>query len=325
MKGPSRHDTAVIFVTDNGYLGPSLLAALQLTAQGVDAQADILIYTVGIDPVLIDTLQNSVGRAISFIALPDTSYVPPDGVAFAKNHVPVTSLARLVIAPHLAPAYQNIVYLDGDIQIVGDVTPLIRHRVRDGWIAAGRGSAWFDPDDRLGLNPTGYFDALNGATRDSYFNAGVLACRRDTWAIYGPRALDAFFRNSEKFIRHDQSALNAVFQQHVEPLSPAYNFHNAYAGLLCHRIIAPKVIHFTGAAKPWKAAVPPWGWHFHKSYVDLIERFPELASVFSVATPHPQPKSSLRGKVMALRGARHRMVQRRAFRTYVKRDVFAVR
>lgn len=320
-----RHDTAVIFVTDNGYLGPSLLAALQLTAQGVDALADILIYTVGVDPALIEALQNRTGRAISFVALPDTSYLPPDGVGFAKNHVPVTSLARLVIAPHLPTGYQNIVYLDGDIQIVGDIKPLIRHRVRDGWIAAGRGSAWFDPDDRLGLNPTGYFDALNGATRDSYFNAGVLACRRDTWAIYGPRALDAFFRNSETFIRHDQSALNAVFQQQVEPLSPAYNFHNAYAGLLCHKILAPKIIHFTGPAKPWKAAVPPWGWRFHKSYVDLLERFPELASVFKVAPFTSQPTPGLRTRISALRGVRTRMSQRRAFRTYVNRNDFAVR
>ncbi len=90
----NRHDTAVIFVTDNGYLGPSLQAALQLTAQGIDALADILIYTVGVDPALIDALRNRAGRAISFITLPDTSYLPPDGVAFAKNHVPVTALAR---------------------------------------------------------------------------------------------------------------------------------------------------------------------------------------------------------------------------------------
>jgi len=325
MTGASQHDTAVIFVTDNGYLGPSLLAALQLVAQGIDALADILIYTVGVDAALIETLQNGTGRAISFIALPDKSYLPPDGVAFAKNHVPVTSLARLVIAPHLGPTYQNIVYLDGDIQIVGDIAPLVRHRVRDGWIAAGRGSAWFDPDDRLGVNPAGYFDSLGGATRDSYFNAGVLACRRDTWAVYGPKALDAFFRNSEAFIRHDQSALNAVFQQNVEPLSPAYNFHNAYAGLRCHTIVAPKIIHFTGPAKPWKAAVPPWGWRFRQSYVDLLERFPELASVFEVETSAPQPSTSIRARISALRGARTRMSQRGAFRTYVNRHDFAVR
>jgi hypothetical protein len=164
-----------------------------------------------------------------------------------------------------------------------------------------------------------------GATRQSYFNSGVLACNRDTWAVYGPKALNAFFSNGETFIRHDQSALNAVFEQ-MSNRSPAYNFHNVYAKLLCHRILAPKIIHFTGLAKlPWKAVVPPWGWHFHKSYVDLIERFPELASVFSVATPGPQPTPSLRPKVMALRGARSRIVQRRAFRTYVKRDFFAVR
>ena len=70
MTGQNVHDTAVIFVTDNGYLGPSLQAAFQLVAQGIDALADILIYTVGIDPALIDTLQNRAGRAISFIALP---------------------------------------------------------------------------------------------------------------------------------------------------------------------------------------------------------------------------------------------------------------
>ncbi|TPL99881.1 hypothetical protein FJ960_20820 [Mesorhizobium sp. B2-3-11] len=320
-----KHDTAVVFVTDNGYLGPSLLAALQLTAQGIDALADIMIYTVGVDPALIDTLQNRAGRAISFIALPDTSYVPPDGVAFAKNHVPVTALARLVIADHLPSQYRNIVYLDGDIQIVGDIAPLVRHRVRDGWIAAGRGSAWLDPDDRLGLNPKGYFDVLAGATRQSYFNSGVLACNRDTWAIYGPKALNAFFSNGDTFIRHDQSALNAVFEQNVEPLSPAYNFHNVYAKLKCHGILAPKIIHFTGPAKPWKAAVPPWGWRFHKSYTDLMERFPELASVFKVEPYAPQPTPGLRARISTLRGARTRISQRRAFRAYVKRDFFAVR
>ena len=68
--GQNVHDTAVIFVTDNGYLGPSLQAAFQLTAQGVDALADILIYTVGIDPALVDTLQNRAGTAISFVPLP---------------------------------------------------------------------------------------------------------------------------------------------------------------------------------------------------------------------------------------------------------------
>ena len=312
-------------MTDNGYLGPSLHAALQLAAQNIDAQADILIYTVGVDPALIDALQNRAGGVISFIALPDTSYVPPAGVAFTKNHVPVTALARLVIADHLPPQYRNIVYLDGDIQIVGDIAPLVRHRVRDGWIAAGRGSAWLDPSDRLGLNPKGYFDVLGGATRQSYFNSGVLACNRDTWAVYGPRALNAFFSNGDTFIRHDQSALNAVFEQNVEPLSPAYNFHNVYAKLLCQRILAPKIIHFTGPAKPWKAAVPPWGRRFRKSYVDLLERFPELASVFKVEPFAPQPTRSLRARVSALRGARTRMSQRRAFRAYVDRHDFAVR
>jgi hypothetical protein len=48
-----------------------------------------------------------------------------------------------------------MIYLDGDIQVIGDISPLVRHGVRPDWIAAARGSAWLDPYNVYGLTPPG--------------------------------------------------------------------------------------------------------------------------------------------------------------------------
>lgn len=280
-------DTACVFVTDAGYLAPSLLAAKQVLSRGIGELADILIFTIDVDEGLTDRLQKETGHpSLKFIPLQSRAFIPPKGTSFHQNHVPIASLARLTLEPEIPQQYRNIVYLDGDIQVVGDISALVRHKVPDGMILAGRGSAWLDPDDVYSMQSAGYLAALGGVAPDDYFNAGVLAFNRDTWASEGPRALDLFVENAHAFVRHDQSALNATFRGSVQFFSPAYNFHAVYASAYAAGVVRPKIVHFTGEWKPWKRASPHWGPRFYRSYVNLLAEHSDLHEFFRVTPLH---------------------------------------
>jgi hypothetical protein len=78
-------DAAVVFVTNDGYLAPSLQAALQLTEQGIHEIADIIIFVIDVAPKLVDTLTSSVDPAIKIIPLADRSYICPRKVVLLQR------------------------------------------------------------------------------------------------------------------------------------------------------------------------------------------------------------------------------------------------
>jgi lipopolysaccharide biosynthesis glycosyltransferase len=274
-------DTLVVFVTDGGFLVPSLVAASQLVKQGIHNIADIMIYTVDVDAEILAKLRTD-NPHIKFENLPAQLFTPPAHVNFFKNHVPITSLARLSLQEVMNPAYKNIVYIDGDVQIVGDVRALIRCVVPEGKIMAGRGSAWLDDGKDENATPRGYLESLGDVSTADYFNAGILAFSAATWQHKAPEALNFFFENSAACIRHDQSALNAVFNGNVVHFPPKYNFHSKYTELGVQRKYQPAIIHFTGPNKPWGRPAIPWWGQFRKSYREMIRQQPYLSGFLKI-------------------------------------------
>jgi len=284
--------TLVVFVTDGGFLVPSLVAASQLVKQGVPDIADIMIYTVDVDAGVLSKLRTNNPR-IQFENLPSHLFTPPTNITFAKNHVPVTSLARLSLQEVMAPKYKNIVYIDGDVQITGDVRALINCIVPDGKIMAGRGSAWLDDGRDEDATPRGYLESLGRVSPADYFNAGVLAFSSETWKHSAKIALDFFFANSAACIRHDQSALNAIFKGNVVHFPPKYNFHSKYAELDWRGRYSPAIIHFTGPNKPWGKPATPWWDKFKQTYRDIVKQQPYLAAFLKI-DGEPDLKTVLR-------------------------------
>lgn len=274
-------DTLIVFVTDGGFLVPSLVAASQLVNQRIHEIADITIYTVDVDADILSKLRAG-NPHIQFEDLPSHLFALPNHVTFFENHVPVTSLARLSLQEVMSPAYRNIVYVDGDVQIVGDVRALIRCIVPEGKIMAGRGSAWLDDGKDENATPRGYLESLGDVSTADYFNAGILAFSAETWKDKAPRALNFFFENSAACIRHDQSALNAVFKGNVVHFPPKYNFHSKYTELGVQRKYQPAIIHFTGPNKPWGRPALPWWGQFRKSYRDMIRQQPYLSGFLKI-------------------------------------------
>lgn len=324
-------EKAVVFVTDKGFLVPSLVAALQVLKQPESSSiADVLVVLIDIDQRLHATLNHLFGsRGIIFLALDSSEFLPPETTFFNKTHVPRTALGRLALHKVLPDQYVDIVYLDGDVQVVGDIAPLVRHRVKSGYIAAVSEGNWlckgdlghYWPKHRAYMSQLGVQDSID------YFNSGILAFRMDTWREMAPRALEYFANYPERCLYHDQSALNAVFHGRREHLSPVYNYASLYAKLGLADEIEPRIIHFTGENKPWSYAGPPWNGRFLSSYTDFMRDYPELVDLLDLTLkPDPVPakfnaKELIRSRLIL---PYRRFRRRSKFRRYVSEGRFVV-
>lgn len=323
-------NTAVILVTDGGFLVPTLVVVRQLAAQGALEVADAIVYLVDVEETVRAQLAQEFKRygGVFIEALASTSFMPKDNTFFHANHVPVVSLARLVLNETIPAQYENIIYLDGDLQVVGDVKPFLSYQVPEGKIMAGRGALWLDDDVAEGRDSwnANYLQGIGGVSPEQYFNAGVLAFRRSTWDEVAPKALQFFFDNSEACQRHDQSALNAICKGRVVELAPKYNFHSGYSELFLQIGYRPSIIHFTGPNKPWRYAGLPWGTQFMKSYEDTLDAHPALGA-FLKRPQRPafveQLKLFIKDAKALLRFPRLKMRKRARFTKHVSTQDFA--
>jgi lipopolysaccharide biosynthesis glycosyltransferase len=326
-------NTVISFVTDSGYLVPSLVAAKQLVERDIHQIADIVIYTVDVDEKLIDQLSNyPANHHIKFEPLASKLFVPPEGMVLHKSHIPVTALAILCLHEVVPAKYENIVYLDGDVQIVDDISPLVRFRVPDQKIMAGRSSAWLSMRDKSdNVVSENYLKELGGVTPEGYFNSGILAFRRETWTNAAPKALAFFFEKSAACILYDQSALNAIFKDDVVYLPPKYNFHHFYSDLYVQNRYSPAIVHFTGFKKPWHYFGPPWGRRFSRSYVKLLREQPWLNGYLKVITEKFASRRIVKSTWSLVREAKRLIeyreiirMRRKNFFAYVRETEFPV-
>lgn len=312
------HNKLIAFVTDRGYLVPSLVAAKQLVAQGVHEVADIVIYTIGVDEGLLERIQASVA-GIALVPMASRTFERAAVGYFHQNHVPVAAMARLSLGEVMPRRYEHVVYMDGDVQVTGDILPLLAYTVPEGHIAAGVGSAWIDP----AMTPDGYLEALGGVDPRAYFNSGVLAFRRSTWDAMAPRALEFFLANAEACVRHDQSALNAVFRDRVVAFAPRYNFHHVYAQMGVQDAYRPSIVHFTGPDKPWAHAGPPWYGRFAAFYSAALAEHPELGGAFRVTVRQAPRRKEAAGRLRSrMKRLRRPDLRRARFLDYVAKTEF---
>ncbi|MCB9964403.1 MAG: hypothetical protein H6855_01880 [Rhodospirillales bacterium] len=287
MTEKKQNNHATFYVTNKGFLVPTLVSAWQVHQRHA-ALTDLFIFLVECDPALRERLEASFPQ-FRFIEVPGQEYIPAPEVYFVKNHVPVSTLARLVTEPLLPETYERVLYLDGDTQITGDMTPLLTCEVPEGKIAAGSGGYWLVRHPLSNPGVSNYFQYLKQDDPREYFNTGVMAATRQTWGEVSRAALSFFMKSAHPdMLNHDQSALNAVCVGKRLHLPPAYNFHRKYAELYLGKSYVPKIVHFTGMHKPWLYAKLPWSPNYVQPYLQLISAFPFLQETLAAA-PAPQP------------------------------------
>lgn len=230
--------------------------------------------------IILHTGINAQSRGMVESVAPDSQFVwtevgENDLPPFVP-HVQFTraSLFRLGLEK-LAPAdCKRVVYLDADLVVTGDIREL--------WKIDLKGRALGAVDDE-NMDSVAFCKRWS-LSPSSYFNSGVLLIdmekvRRDK--IFS-RAIDVILEHDAKLTWKDQDALNVACHGDWVNVGAEWNVQRTTAidysrgrtKLLARR--SPKIIHFTGAEKPWLAAsYHPWSWLYWRN----LRRTPFMRSV----------------------------------------------
>ncbi|WP_459175815.1 glycosyltransferase family 8 protein [Ewingella americana] len=164
------------------------------------------------------------------------------------QHFKISTYFR-IIAPNVLNDIDKLLYLDADIIVDGDITPLWGIDLKDYVLAAVREESVVALDKRLKM-PDDY----------KYFNAGVilLNCKKIREEEKFVAVIDYLKENRDEILYLDQDALNAVLYDQWFEVDEKWNYHNTF--ILKNKGIKenvfldnPTIIHYTGPLKPWHA------------------------------------------------------------------------
>jgi lipopolysaccharide biosynthesis glycosyltransferase len=182
----------------------------------------------------------------------------------SSRHLTVESVLRLLVPELLPPDIERALYLDCDLCVLKDITPL--WQLDETQFAA---CASIDPVVRVVSNESGLGNYRElGIPGDSpYFNAGILLMNLRTWREEQIGRATLEYLNLHECLFLDQDAINAVLAGRIGVLPMTWNANVSHLKYFSKwpeddfkRAIAPEVrslqrspaiCHFAGGFKPW--------------------------------------------------------------------------
>ena len=180
----------------------------------------------------------------------------------ASDHISITTYLRLFAERLLPNSISRVLYLDCDMVVVGDLSPLFDMNMDNNAIAA------VYQYDKWALDNNS-FGRLMYSEEEGYFNAGTLLINLDYWRRNGvTNRLFSFIReHRDRIISHDQDVLNAVLYKENAPFNPEWNYlpffmdkdfkHYHFTKKVSYTDtnwieFNPIVIHYVSKPKPWE-------------------------------------------------------------------------
>lgn len=277
----------IAYVTDENYFFPTAISALQ-ARKAASPSSDVVI-------VLTEQFKHH-DAALEFCT--SAGLIVIDGSRllserFAKvdrsdfqARITIAAMGRLLLSDLLPPHYRQVIYIDGDTQIIGKLSPLEELIVPPGKVVAAMDYTSIVKTSRTGEKP-------------NYFNSGVLKFDPANWI--GIQAFDHFIRHGGHL--HDQGALNAVAGDAVIFISNRWNFPRQFLHLIDKR---PTIIHFAAHPKPWDGVYFPCSREHTDVYREALKTYPALK-------PIVREISLLRRMAYRLRSFRDRMADTQPF------------
>lgn len=195
-------------------------------------------------------------RARVLASLPSASasirWVPIDTEQFREfwtaDHMSAMTFARLLVPKSLPDHVSKVLYLDADLIVLDDLSPLWDVDLSGKPVGAVLDSI----DSRLQAGAPGFERVPRVG---AYFNAGVLLIDLERWREerISERALDYLQRNPS-LPYCDQDALNVTCDGRWTRLHPRWNYqdHRELRILDLPHDRWPGIVHFCTSLKPWK-------------------------------------------------------------------------
>jgi lipopolysaccharide biosynthesis glycosyltransferase len=239
----------IVFACDAGY-AMQLATALRSLIETTRSQLPLDIY------VLTDSFQEHIKSKV-LGSLPEGSvslrWITVDLAAFAQfstlSHITKVTYARLLIPDILPECVERILYLDSDLIVLDDLTPLWRVDLEGAVLGAVMDSA----DPRL---KSGELHINELPEVRNYFNAGVLLIDLRRWREerISEMALE-YLTYHPNTPYSDQDALNIACDGIWKPLGDRWNFQCDYSTRISDIKTEPwpGIVHFVTHLKPWIA------------------------------------------------------------------------
>ena len=180
------------------------------------------------------------------------------------RYLSLETYLRLFITEYIDHSIDKLLYLDCDMIVLRDITPLWEVNVSRHFLAAAP-EPYNGEHTQLGFGP-----------EDTYFNTGLLLLNVAKWRAESPLSQFLAFEAANRALltSHDQDVLNVVFRHRILVLSCLWNFKTYYAdiapedlGMTAAEYMdarkLPGIVHFTGRYKPWLYLFEP---HYKKYY-----------------------------------------------------------
>jgi lipopolysaccharide biosynthesis glycosyltransferase len=176
---------------------------------------------------------------------------------FVSRHISVETYFRLLI-PYILMDYDKVIYLDGDILCLVDISELYKIELNNHLLSAVRdiGVSWYYSPSHSKYRSKIYQVLLHLKNPEDYFNGGVIVF--DTGFFRKIFTLKYLFEFavSSKFQIHDQDVLNILCEEKVCLLPFTWNLMKTPDSIYLPEHLKkqyveaennPKIIHF----KPW--------------------------------------------------------------------------
>lgn len=246
----------VLLCVDSAYLAQAAITIGSILSSNPDSSFEIYVAGPGLDPEQFDTIFAPLiashakwrlhRRDFAEDQLPDLP---------VTDHISRSTYTRILLDRFIDPRHPRVLYLDADMIVRADLTPLWSTPLDGAVLAAAR--------DHFRLD----LPAIGFAPDEPYFNAGMLLIDMERWRALDceRRVLDFLAREIERLPWMDQDALNIVLRGQVRFVGLEWNFQPRCADVppdflglpeaeYAHLRADPSLIHYTTSYKPWNAS-----------------------------------------------------------------------
>lgn len=255
----------ILCATNNGYVSPCLTMLQSLFENCNDEIVVWYLYTELSDKnkkrikKLVESKNNGT---LQLVKVEDEIFTD----APVLSHFSKEMYYRILAAKLLPVTIDRVLYLDSDIIVKDNIDEFY---YQDFTINNKEKLFVVCPDQIDDFHNQEYHIRLKIPMEKTYFNSGVILMNLKMMRqeVKLPQVFSYISENREKLILPDQDLLNALYYDKVIVDDKKYNLMlSSYSPTSFQKFNEAKIIHFTGAYKPWKYGYYKMGGELFKEY-----------------------------------------------------------